>query len=67
MGAWAYCRHPGCGAPLDKPTAREVVEDEQRCAHEHANQATMTKGEFLIDLEARIVALEARIAKRGKR
>ncbi|ARB14474.1 hypothetical protein Ccr5_gp254 [Caulobacter phage Ccr5] len=29
MGAYAYCPH--CGAPQDRPTAREVVERESRC------------------------------------
>ncbi|AFU87783.1 hypothetical protein CcrKarma_gp266 [Caulobacter virus Karma] len=31
MGAYAYCQNPDCGAPHDRPSAREVVERERRC------------------------------------
>ena len=63
MGSWAYCRHQGCFQPLDKPTGREAIEGEQYCADGHRNHASMTKDEFIIDLDSRVRELEEQIAR----
>lgn len=62
MGSWAYCSHPGCHQPLDKPTAYEAIEGEQYCSDGHRNRASMTKNEFIVDLDSRVRELESEVA-----
>lgn len=60
MGAFAYCRV--CDTPMDKPTAREVIEGEQHCLNGHWNEPKMTRDDLLIELAERVEELETKMA-----
>lgn len=57
MGSWAYCTE--CDRGLDKPTLKELWNREQFCHDGHSNTPVGDMGEFLDQLEERIVKLEA--------
>lgn len=63
MGAYAYCR--SCGAPLAKPTVREVLcpYTPWNCAAGHSNDPSgyVTIEEIVIEQEDRLAALELRL------
>lgn len=62
MSAWAYCGK--CGQGFDKPTPREIVEDERVCPNcGHGQNPRVTKAEYLIDLGERLEELEAEVKR----
>ena len=68
MGAYAYCRHKDCDAPLKKPTAQEAFGyGGWTCVMGHKNDVSeyMSVGDYLCELEERIEALEDRLKYDG--
>lgn len=60
MGAWVYCDKCECGQ--DKPTVRQVLEDDYRCHCCDAPLRTvMSKKDALLEMLDRLEAIEAHL------
>ena len=63
MGAYAYCRHPGCDAGLDSPTLSEIEYDLWHCHAGHNNTLPGDKADLLCaiirDMQERLADLTA--------
>lgn len=57
--AWAYCEH--CGAPVDQPTARQILKEEVYCFHGCGKPQTVrndTRNDAIDELIDRLERLE---------
>lgn len=56
MGSYAYCQTKGCECGLDKPTPRQILENDWTCWQGHHNQLHSgdDRDSVILDMEQRI-------------